>query len=239
MRFDTHRVSAHLVRELQYHGVHILDDGGDIIHARMNSGEVARLYFIEDPIEVYEITGIIEANTRENAYSLFILWCDLLLPINGTHYIPDDWMATLLAVHGEKIYAYDAYGEHFYIFPVYFEGMGYRRFIRYGDAIDVRALAGEIVHTNLSYLHGHWRMASFEREDRPIHRPASPLEMYYTTLGLLDGASREAVKLAYRRLARAHHPDLNAAADATDRMQQINHAYDQLIRALEGNDDAG
>ncbi len=237
MRFDTHRVSAHLVRELQYYGVEIIDDGGDIIHARMSSGEMARIYFIADPIETYEITGIIKNDTRENAYSLFILWCDLLLPLNGTHYIPHDWMEVLLAVQGEKIYAYDAYGEHFYIFPVYFEGTGYRRFIRYGDAIEAGALTGASVHTHLSYLRGEWRVGSFDRGGRPPDAPASPFAAEYTALGLRDGSSRAAVKLAYRRLARAHHPDLDASPGANERMQRINLAYDQLMRALESEDE--
>ncbi len=48
-----------------------------------------------------------------------------MLPVHGTRYQPDDWMALLLALHGDKIYAYDAYfGDDFYIFPVYFEGTG-------------------------------------------------------------------------------------------------------------------
>ncbi len=52
-------------------------------------------------------------------------------------------------------------------------------------------------------------------------------------LGLNPGASASAVKAAWRRLARQHHPDLSgsdplAARAATRRMAEINAAYEQL-----------
>ena len=52
-------------------------------------------------------------------------------------------------------------------------------------------------------------------------------------LGLNPGASAIAVKAAWRRLARQHHPDLSgsdpgAARAATRRMAEINAAYEQL-----------
>lgn len=53
-------------------------------------------------------------------------------------------------------------------------------------------------------------------------------------LGVERGAGMTAVKAAWRRLARAHHPDLSAtdpaaARAATARMAEINAAYDQLV----------
>jgi curved DNA-binding protein CbpA len=55
----------------------------------------------------------------------------------------------------------------------------------------------------------------------------------YLVLGLERGASPIAVKAAWRRLARANHPDLNAgdhvaARAATARMVEINAAYEHL-----------
>ena len=55
----------------------------------------------------------------------------------------------------------------------------------------------------------------------------------YAVLGLSPGASAHAVKAAWRRLARQHHPDL-ASADpaavraATRKMAEINTAYEAL-----------
>jgi curved DNA-binding protein CbpA len=52
-------------------------------------------------------------------------------------------------------------------------------------------------------------------------------------LGLKPGASAGAIKAAWRRLAREHHPDVSgndpaAARAATRRMAEINTAYEQL-----------
>ena len=55
----------------------------------------------------------------------------------------------------------------------------------------------------------------------------------HAVLGLDPGAAPAAIKSAWRRLARANHPDLNAsdpiaARAATARMVEINDAYERL-----------
>ncbi|MDM7322442.1 MAG: DnaJ domain-containing protein, partial [Gammaproteobacteria bacterium] len=51
---------------------------------------------------------------------------------------------------------------------------------------------------------------------------------YYAILGIPPGASHEAVRLAFRRLARQYHPDLNREVGAEERFKAINEAYDVL-----------
>ena len=51
---------------------------------------------------------------------------------------------------------------------------------------------------------------------------------YYKVLGIERTASEGDVKKAFRKLARKHHPDVNKAADAASRMQELNEAYDVL-----------
>lgn len=51
---------------------------------------------------------------------------------------------------------------------------------------------------------------------------------YYQALGIERDADEDAVKKAYRRLARKFHPDVSKAADAQARMQEINEAYEVL-----------
>lgn len=51
----------------------------------------------------------------------------------------------------------------------------------------------------------------------------------YKVLGLEDGASADDVKKAYRKMARVYHPDLHPDdPEATQKMNEINEAYDML-----------
>ncbi|MBI1258759.1 MAG: DnaJ domain-containing protein [Chloroflexi bacterium] len=249
MRFDTHRISSQLVNELQKGRPHVevAYDGGDLIRVSLESNEIVHIYFIENPITVYEIRGIVAANTGVGIYSLFILWRDLLLPIDGAVYRPDDWMALLLALHGNKIYAFDAYmGEENYIFPIYFEGTGAERRIRHGTIIDATKLVGEMVITRFALMEGVWRMANFEPhpaqqaqsdDDAGDTRPVvNAMTIYFERLGLKPNAGREAVKRAFRRLARKYHPDLNTDPSATKQMQVINEAYTKILEELDKQD---
>lgn len=61
----------------------------------------------------------------------------------------------------------------------------------------------------------------------------------YEILGVPSNATEEQIKTAYRNLAKQFHPD-NFAGDsaaeqmATEKMQQLNEAYDQAMAALRG-----
>ena len=51
----------------------------------------------------------------------------------------------------------------------------------------------------------------------------------YEILGISEGASMDEIKRAYRKKAKENHPDLHPDDPrATERMQQINAAYDML-----------
>jgi len=54
---------------------------------------------------------------------------------------------------------------------------------------------------------------------------------YYEVLGVPRDADDNAIKGAYRRLARQYHPDVNKAADAEERFKEINEAYEVLSDA--------
>lgn len=51
---------------------------------------------------------------------------------------------------------------------------------------------------------------------------------YYEILGIPRDADENAIKSAYRKLARQYHPDVNKAADAEERFKEVNEAYEIL-----------
>jgi curved DNA-binding protein len=51
---------------------------------------------------------------------------------------------------------------------------------------------------------------------------------YYEMLGVPRDADHDAIRRAYRKLARKYHPDLNASDDAEDRFKELGEAYEVL-----------
>ena len=61
----------------------------------------------------------------------------------------------------------------------------------------------------------------------PTQRIADP----YATLGVARAATPSQVRAAYRRLAKRYHPDVHADPRATERMRDINQAWEVLSTA--------
>ncbi len=53
---------------------------------------------------------------------------------------------------------------------------------------------------------------------------------WWEVLGVDRGEPPNEVKLAYRRLARKYHPDINRTASAIATMQAINKAYQEFLK---------
>ncbi|MFN2547779.1 MAG: DnaJ domain-containing protein [Myxococcales bacterium] len=53
----------------------------------------------------------------------------------------------------------------------------------------------------------------------------------YEVLGLPEDATPRQVKRAWRRLARAFHPDLNHESDAAERFREIAEAFEAAVDA--------
>jgi hypothetical protein len=256
MRINLTHVNAHLVNELFRAGsiVDIQHNSGDLLLADMPTGEAVMIHLVERDIDVGLIKDTLAEDSKANRHTLFILWCDMLLPDDGQMYLPYDWMSALLTIYGDKIYAFDTNGPHAFIFPVYFERqeVGLKRFIRHGTNVDMAALWFDSIHTDGQHINGIWRIAHFEGRyaawpkttadetkdaDREWIVPErNPMQTYYDILGVARDADWEAIKKAYRQLAMEFHPDLNKTPEANERMQQLNRAYDQISRFLEGNE---
>ena len=237
MRLETHRMSAYLIGLLQASGSvrEILHDGGDIIALTLASGETVSLHLIESAISLHELRLTLAYNNGAGVHTLFILWCDMLLPFEGRRWISEDWLSALLALYGDQVYAYEVFSAtEMVLFPIYFDGRSAERFVRYGYSINAARLVSQTVMLFGAGLDGEWRVAGFDvaarraREAPPVVSRTA-LQRYYDALGLDEGAGRLAVKMTYRRLARQYHPDLNRAPDANGRMQQINEAYAALM----------
>lgn len=247
MRFFTYGVGAQLVNELDIAGAvdRIIHDGRDIIHLRLITGESLMIHLIDSAIPLYEIKSIIEKNTGEGHHTLFILWSDMLLPDHGRVVALEDWHAGLLALYDDHIYAYKVYMQQLYVFPIYFDRQPYvsYRHVRYGDPIDVGGLRCRTVPVDVPGLNGAFFVAGFDGDPDAYHRqrarnldaaPAHQLDPYFAVLGVDMDADRATVKAAFRRLARLYHPDINSDdADANARMQEINVAYEMIIRAMD------
>lgn len=51
---------------------------------------------------------------------------------------------------------------------------------------------------------------------------------YYETLGVARGATADEIRAAYRKLARRYHPDVSKDADAAERFNEVQEAYEVL-----------
>ncbi len=51
---------------------------------------------------------------------------------------------------------------------------------------------------------------------------------YYELLGVPRDADQDAIRRAYRKLARKYHPDVNSDSDAEDRFKEVGEAYEVL-----------
>ena len=51
---------------------------------------------------------------------------------------------------------------------------------------------------------------------------------YYEVLGVPRDADQDAIRRAYRKLAREYHPDVNSDSDAEDRFKELGEAYEVL-----------
>lgn len=245
MRYYTYGVGAALVIELEIAGAvdKIIHDGRDIIHLDLVTGDSLMIYLIDSSIPLYEIRNILTDNTARGYHTLFMLWCDMLLPEAGTKVELEDWHKGMLAAFDGKIYAYKIYMQELFMFPVYFDPIPYTRFhtVRYGETIDVGSIKCETVETELDGLIGAWRVASFSGDPNAYYRRRAgqtqvaqdgTLQEYYLVLQLEPGAEAETIKQAYRQLARQYHPDLNPDSGSTERMQEINKAYTVIMQAL-------
>ena len=85
------------------------------------------------------------------------------------------------------------------------------------------------------------RESGTERQPRRSNTDTGPdpvLARYYANLEVPYGADLDTVRGAWRRLVKEYHPDLHSADErkrrtATELVQGLNRAYEELVRHLE------
>lgn len=239
MRIDTIYASSYLVSRLQHANTvkHVRDDG-DIILLDMHSGEQILILLVDRIMNLSEVEYYYQENTGKGIATLMLVWVDIFIPLDGASYVLTDWMHALDSLHDGKLYGYDVAGRMSYFFPVYLEGKGKKRTIRYGNVVDYLNIGSHQVESESPYLRGVWQVAEFydDSDTEQFHidryRHGSPLAVFYEVLGLKDGTSLDQVKKAYYRLAQMHHPDTNNNEDAHRKMSTINNAYQRITQYL-------
>jgi len=250
MRFDVHKVRTYLINgfnEATDTVASIRHDGTDVVILELYTGESVVIHLVERLMPVNELRDTLNENTEAGLHTLFILWSDLLLPQEDQYHLPEDWMEVLMTLYQGKIYGYDSYGPYASVFPVRFEkpNSGLEYYVTYGDAIKASYLRCDTVRLETRHLTGTWRVADFSREAPrsngqqrddgarlPNFRRRSLAE-YYDVLEIPSNADRAAVRQAYHQLARLYHPDINSSPDSTNRMQEINEAYQRIMEQFE------
>lgn len=244
MRFDTHRARAHVVWQLLHTpGISdIHDDGTDIVVFRAGNGMRVMIHVVERLMPLNELRPLYKENSDAGIHTLLLLWADMLLPAHGQFYEPDEWMQALLQLQDDCIYGYEVFGEQVFLFGVHFRKRGWAREIVHGHSLDFRTLQTETVKCEWPPMLGTWLVArlselhSSVKAEEPLHRDLSHLRSDFERLNLSGNANFAQVQHAYRVLARQYHPDNNTAADANERMKQLNASYSRIRRHFWGGE---
>ena len=230
-------VTRHLVENLRtvknIRSVKILDVGSLLVN-------ITHGYFTED-IMIYLLAGelstgfikkTLNANTRADLHTLYIVSFDLITE-DGKTPLMNDGLRLLLQAYSGKVYAYTTVGDAVVIFPVIVEESRITR----SQPVRLADLSGDFAAIESDYIMGVRNVAGFNppREQKaPIERAIeNPLQMFYDLLGVAADATLDDIKRAYRRKARKHHPDTDKTPGATERMQQINDAYARILETRE------
>jgi|GEM_PF-1013735 len=164
MRLDSNYVRLHIVNELEktpYAKVRY--DDFDVIVVDLHHGQTAAINIMEREMPLRDLIRIYEDHQRQNIHTVFVLWCEMLIPEHGEIFEPPEWLEALHALHHNKIYAYKTVGDEVYIFPVTLTpiGLGHERLVKYGKLIDVKDLSCAYIEITGDQINGKWRMADF------------------------------------------------------------------------------
>ncbi len=221
-----------------------------IVETWMNS----RLYvYVLDHVPTTRtIKSILKQNTGASIGTLFLVDAGLL-PNDGYVGRVAGWQDDLRVMNMGAIYAYDLGDDAIRLIQVNYDETTQRnQFIVWHttefpcDAVSVRRRDFQ-THIRGSWYIGDIASPRFKRrinQERARQRfhyqtkrrqkidglPAEQISAAYLALEIEVGAGQEAVKEAFRKLAREYHPDVTAheKGEAERRFKEVQSAYDQI-----------
>ena len=210
------------------------------------------VYLYDRPPKSRALKSILKQNTGASIGSLFMLDA-ALLPEDGFCGKLRDWQDDLRVMNMGAIYAYRLKSDGLQLIHVNLEETTQRNQFAVWHTIDfpfdALAVRRREYRTNIrgSWYIGDIASPAFKRrisEERARQRfhyrtrhsqnldvpPAEQINAAYLALEIEVGAGQEAVKEAFRKLARQYHPDVSAheKSEAEKRFKEVKSAYDRI-----------
>ena len=104
MRLDSNYVRLHVVQELERAPfARVRHDDFDVTVIDFSNGQAAAIRIMEREVPVNEILWIYRDHQKDKLHTVFLLWCEMLVPNAGEIFEPPDWLLALYTLHHQKI----------------------------------------------------------------------------------------------------------------------------------------
>lgn len=225
-------------------------DADFVVETWMNSR--LYVYILDKSIKSRTIKNTLKQNTNASVGTLFII-NSALLPADKETSKLEDWQDDLRVMNGGAIYAYGIVEDKLSIIQVNFSETMHQHVFNCWHTtdfpLDTVSVRRRDFNTNIK---GTWyigdiaspqfkRRINKERASQRFHyrtkqthpidiAPADQLQAAYLALQIEVSAGQDAVKEAFRKMAREYHPDVSNhdKEEAEQRFKEIKSAYDKI-----------
>jgi hypothetical protein len=249
---EFHKVQDVKSATIQTENAHIFQnhDADFVVETWMNSR--LYVYICDKEIKSRTIKNTLQQNTSASVGTLFIL-NSVLVPEDGETIELKDWQDDLRVMNGGAIYAYRLVDDELNIIQVNFSETMHRHVYDCWHTTDFPLEAVSVRRREFNtHIKGSWYIADIaspqfkrrinqERASQRFHyrtknthpidiTPADQINAAYLTLQIEVSAGQDAVKEAFRKMAREYHPDVTEhdKEEAEQRFKEIKLAYDQI-----------
>ncbi|MCY3796277.1 MAG: J domain-containing protein [Chloroflexi bacterium] len=210
------------------------------------------VYLVEEPPKTRHIRAVLKQNTSASIGSLFLIDA-ALLPADGYRGRLPDWQDDLRVMNRGAIYAFSDAEKDLRLIQVNMDETARRGHFIVWHTIDFPFDTVSVRRRDFqTNIRGSWHIgdiasAKFKRrisEERARQRfhyrtkqtqaladgPPEQISLAYLALEIEVGAGQEAVKEAFRSLARKYHPDVSEhdKDEAEKRFKEVTSAYERI-----------